>query len=84
MTPQEIADYKQRWMSNGSHAVRVHSDLRDRCTQWCKQLRKEEWVTRKYTDVYEDTFFFENLNTGQQFEEEFYRWVIRDSAADTE
>jgi hypothetical protein len=78
MTPQQIAAYKQRWMMNDGYSVSIHSDLRDRAKTWCKQLRKEEWDMRQYTNVYEDTFFFEKLNVGQQFEEEFYRWVVRD------
>ena len=82
MTPQEISAYKTRWMMTGGYAVSVHSDLRDRCTQWCKQLRKEEWDAKKFTDVYEDTFYFESMLVGQQFEEEFYRWVVQKYSSD--
>lgn len=52
--------------------VTLHSDLRDRGKQWCKtQVDKQSWEFRKYTDVYEDTFCFEQLKAAQNFEMEF-------------
>ena len=73
MTPQETFEYKQRWMPG--YAVRIHSDLRDRAKTWCKQLEKHEWNHVKWTDIYEDTFYFESVYAGQNFEHDFYRWV---------
>lgn len=73
MTPVEIAEYKQRWMPG--YAVRLHSDLRSTGKNWCKQLYKHEWNHKKWTDVYEDTFYFENAHAGQNFEHEFANWV---------
>lgn len=77
MTPQEIADYKQRWMSTGkAYSVTIHEDLDIRGKDWCrKNLQRHQWSFRKYTDVYEHTFFFENNYMGQQFEQEFYNWT---------
>lgn len=76
MTPQEISEYKQRWISNGGYAVRLHSDLDVAGKDWCrKQLERHQWSFRPHTDVYEHTFFFEDNYIGQQFEHEFNRWV---------
>jgi hypothetical protein len=73
MTPVEIAEYKQRWMPG--YAVRLHSDLRTAGKDWCKQLHKYEWAHKKWTDVYEDTFYFESPYVGQNFEHDFATWV---------
>ena len=73
MTPVEIFEYKQKWMPG--YSVRIHSDLRTQGKTWVKQLDKREWNHTKWTDVYEDTFHFENANIGQQFEEEFIKFV---------
>ena len=73
MTPQEIFDYKLKWMPG--YTVPIHSDLRSEGVKWCKKLDHHEWNHTKYTDVYEDSFYFESKNIGQQFEEEFYKWV---------
>lgn len=75
MTPQEIFEYKQRWMTG--YAVRIHSDLRDRAKTWCKQLGKHQWNHKTFTNVYEDTFYFEDVYAGQNFEHEFNRWIQR-------
>ena len=73
MTPQEIADHKQRWMSSGKfYVVAIHSDNRWAAAQWCKvQLHKQQWVHRKFTDVYEDTFFFEYKQDAVGFSSKF-------------
>ena len=73
MTPQEIADYKQRWMSTGSNnPVRLHSDLSDAGKTWCRRsLERHEWSMSTWTDVYEHTFYFENIIAAQNFAMEF-------------
>jgi hypothetical protein len=78
MTPVEIAEYKQRWMSSGhNHPVAIHSDLRGQAKDWCKvQLMKQQWVHRKYTNVYEDTFFFEYHQDADSFCNHFKKWII--------
>ena len=78
MTPQEICEYKQRWMPG--YPVRLHSDLRSRGKDWCKKLDKWEWNFKQYTNNYEDTYYFENIYASQNFEMEHSRWVIRDDA----
>jgi Leu/Phe-tRNA-protein transferase len=75
MTPQQISDYKQKWMKDGGYAVRMHSDLRNECKTWCKKLEKHQWVHKPFTDVYEDTFYFEDKHVSQVFHDEFIRWA---------
>jgi hypothetical protein len=68
MTPQEIADYKQQWMSKSGYAVQVHSDYQSYGKDWCKQfLGAHQYVLRPYTDVYEDTWFFESQVDADNF-----------------
>lgn len=77
MTPVEIAEYKQRWMSSGvNHPVGIHSDLRSQAKDWCKvQLNQPQWVHKKYTDVYEDTFYFEYKQDANSFCNHFKKWL---------
>lgn len=71
MTPQEISDYRTRWMKNGGHRVRLHSDESYRGKRWCiEQLERQQWSMTKWTDVYEHTFFFEDVQAAQNFEME--------------
>jgi hypothetical protein len=77
MTPQEIADYKQQWMSTGdNNPVRLHSDLDTQGKTWCRRnLERQQWSMTTWTDVYEHTFFFEDIRAAQNFEMEFVNWV---------
>lgn len=60
-TPQQISDYKQQWMSQHPFAVELHSDYRSAGKDWCKTfLMRHQYVFKQYTNVYEDTWFFEN------------------------
>jgi len=68
MTPNEIAEYKRRWMRESGYPVRLHSDLVDKGKTWCKNnLQQHEWVLKQYTDVYEHTFWFEHKKHGKVF-----------------
>lgn len=78
MTPQEISDYRQKWMANNPSIVKLHSDLEDAGKQWCKQvLEKQQWHFQKWSDVYEHTFYFENIKVAQNFEMEFSNYVVK-------
>ena len=72
MTPVEIFEYKQRWMSSGNNnPVRLHSDVVDRGKSWCRrQLEQHQWSMTQWTDVYEHTFYFEDVRAAQIFEME--------------
>lgn len=68
LTPQQITDYKKKWMSNCPFIVELHSDYRSLANDWCKgSLLKQQYVVKKYTDVYEDTWFFENEQDAKNF-----------------
>lgn len=57
MTPQEIFEYKMKWMPG--HEVRIHSDVYDEAVAWCKQwLQPWHWKVTKWTYPYEHTFHF--------------------------
>lgn len=79
MTPQEIADYKQRWMASGNNnPVGIHSDLDVKAKDWCsKNLERHQWSMKTWTDVYEHTFFFEDLLKAEEFRDKFNNWIIQ-------
>lgn len=77
MTPQEIFNYKNKWMHNNGHSVKIHSDLALLGKEWCSRcLEPYQWTFIAHTDIYEDTFAFESLYHAQQFCQEFYDWII--------
>lgn len=61
MTPLQIFEYKNKWMSTGNNnPVSFHSDYRSFVNDWCKSnLHKSQYMHSKFTDVYEDTVYFE-------------------------
>lgn len=77
MTPIEIAEHRQRWMASGyNHPVAIHSDLRSQAKDFCKiQMHPQQWKHVKYSDVYEDTFYFEFHQDETQFRNKFKEWV---------
>lgn len=76
MTPIEISEYKMRWMQNENNPVRIHSDLRSRAKDYCKShMNTASWKLTEYTNVYEDTFFFEYSENAHDFRTHFNKWV---------
>ncbi len=77
MTPQEIAEYKQRWMRTGNNnPVRLHSDLDTQGKTWCRRnLERHQWSMTTWTNVYEHTFFFENADHAELFEQQWPEFV---------
>lgn len=72
MTPQEIADYKQQWMSKGGTAVDIHSDLDIAGKDWCRRnLERHQWTFKPHTAVYQHTFWFESDTHAKQFSTHF-------------
>jgi hypothetical protein len=70
MTPQEINDYKLKWLPG--HSVRLHSDIGDAGKTWCRRsLARHEWSFTAWTYPYEHTFHFENVTVAQNFAMEF-------------
>lgn len=71
-TPQEISDYKNRWMQSIEHSVRIHSDLVIEAKEWCRRnLPRWKWSMSKYTNVYEHTFFFEDEHSADLFDKQW-------------
>jgi hypothetical protein len=76
MTPQEIFEYKNRWLPKG-YKVIIHSDLRSRAKDWCKQnLDKPQYHQEGWTNVYQDTFHFETCEDAAKFYAAFEGWVL--------
>ena len=74
MTPQQIADYKMRWMKNTAIAITVHSDHESVIKDWCREnLNRWEWKLTEWTNVYEHTVYFENELFASEFKK-FLEW----------
>lgn len=78
MTPQEITDYKRRWMPG--IMVEVHSDLRNEAKDYCKKLEKHRYHIKTDVEPYKDVYCFENDLAVERFLKEFdgkkkLRWV---------
>ena len=64
---------------NGSpgYTVRLHSDLRSQGKEYCKTQTnpRPQWDIAEYTDVYEDTFYFEYKRDANQFAAQWPKFV---------
>lgn len=68
MSPQEIFEYKRKWMQKNPSYVEIHSDARRDAKAWLKiHLDSHEYSHIQYTDIYEDTVFFENSVNSANF-----------------
>ena len=77
MTPQEIHDYKVRWMPG--YPVRLHSDVDAKGKTWCRRnLERHQWSFTSWTHVYEHTFHFEDSLAAQNFEMEMKPYSNQD------
>ena len=65
MTPQEITDYKRKWMPG--IMVAVHSDLRTSAKDWMKKYAKQRYHFKEFTAPYEDTWCFESEKMVTEF-----------------
>ena len=66
MTPQQISDYKRKWMPGVG--VRFHSDREREAKDWCKaNLETHIWQFKSYTDIYEHTIHFEEERVARAF-----------------
>ena len=76
MTPLEIFEYKQRWSRDGGYSVRLHSDLQSQGKDFCKsRMMKWQWDMQRYSDVYEDTFYFEHQHDADAFRNNFNKYA---------
>lgn len=68
MTPQEIVDYKRRWMGTARHETKIHSDYHRATRSWLKDhVPKQQWHIQKWTNVYESTVIFEDKNHQESY-----------------
>ena len=73
MTPQERFDYKTKWLMNSSNCITAHSDYECGAKRWCRaNLELHQWHFAKYTNVYQDSFFFEYAEHAAKFD----NWLI--------
>jgi hypothetical protein len=76
MTPQEINEYKMRWMRDNPHSVRLHSDIADRGKTWCRRnLERYQWKFDAWTNNYEHTFHFELEEHATLFEHQWPKFT---------
>jgi hypothetical protein len=70
MTPQEIFEYKRRWMQVSDYSVIVNEDLDFDGKRWCKAyLKQHQWNFIRFASIYEHTFCFEHEGDKHRFEE---------------
>lgn len=67
MTPQEIFEYKLAWKSKAIK-ITFHSDYTLRINNWLKEnIKHEEHIKDYYTDSYEHTVLFNNIEDANKF-----------------
>ena len=58
---------------SSNNRITTHSDSDWEAKRWCKtNLELHQWHFVKYTDVYEDSFFFEHAEHAAKFD----NWLI--------
>ena len=69
MTPQELFEYKRKWLSESPSRVQVDVDSHIWGKDWCrKKLERHHWSFDKYTQPDDShTFSFEYRETAEQF-----------------
>ena len=75
MTPIEIFEYKQKWKPKAWYC-HIHSDLRSQCKEFCKKnYNKWEWDMDEHTEVYADSYYFEDQDNLMMFVQKFNKWI---------
>ena len=70
MTPQEISDYKRKWIMANYFESHTHTDLRSDVYSWCKQhCFQWRFDIKNFTDIYGDTVRFELKEDFDSFNE---------------
>jgi hypothetical protein len=72
-TPQEIADYKRKWMSETAYEVQVDMDSDIWGKDWCrKNMERMDWSFEKHTRPDDShTFFFKDEDIAERFLDEY-------------
>ena len=72
MTPLEIFEYKLNWRKSTAFYASLDINFEYSAKRWCRDnLEQHQWDFSKYTDFYEDTFYFETEEFLKRFETEF-------------
>ena len=62
MTPQEIIDYKRKWLGTTRLETKIHSDYTHATRTWLKDhVPKHQYHVQEHTNVYETTVIFEDI-----------------------
>jgi hypothetical protein len=70
MTPQEIFEYKQKWMHQEHYTVEIDEDFEYEGKRWCRaHLKQHQWGFVRYTDMYSHTLCFESQDDQHKFVE---------------
>ena len=66
--PIDLFEYKLRWRNIQPYTIFVHSDLRREAEKICKsQFPRHKWHMSLYTDNYQDSWLFEDLEDADEF-----------------
>ncbi|MAY69553.1 MAG: hypothetical protein CMK40_03445 [Porticoccaceae bacterium] len=66
--PIDLFEYKLRWRTGQPYIIFVHSDLRREAEKICKsQFPRHKWHMSLYTDNYQDSWLFEDLEDADEF-----------------
>ena len=78
MTPLEIFEYKHKWLKTCNSIFSIDEYLEYPAKSWCRfNLKPHQWHFSKYTDVYEDTFYFETEELLKRFKMEFVNGISK-------
>lgn len=76
MTPDEISNYKQRWLATSATAVQLSSAHDVECKDWCRRhLERQQWSFSAFTTASTHTFWFENESDAAMFKAQFMDWT---------
>lgn len=68
MTPNDICDFKRKWLMASYYQVFIHTDMRNRTKDWLKlNVPKHLHDVKTFTNVDEDCVRFENGKHFDQF-----------------
>jgi len=74
MTPQEIHEYKIKWLMQCEYHVEINEDLDYSAKRWCRQnLKQHQWHFTSHTDIYAHTLSFETREFKLQFVNNFFK-----------
>ena len=77
MTPQEIVDYKRKWMGYTQLETKIHSDYTSATRAWLKDhVPKQQYHVQEHTNVYETTVIFEDT----KHQDSYLHWYGEKSA----